>query len=156
MTDGQAAGCFGDEAADALVGMQNSAEGLYSNLVNPRLCFLQFRALLAPDGRVSEDKKMLLEAFADKIYGVLRSELPANTDDYFKSVITKWEKEAAAQAIKRSAQKKAGLSASPSLDLSTSSSNAAARAAAQSRTASRAQAVKQRTPTSHGPTTKRE
>ena len=101
--------------------------------------------MLAPEGRVNEDKKLLLEAFADKLYGVLREELPANTDEYFRTVIAKWEKESAAQAIKRSAQKKAGLRSSPTI--ASPGPSAAARRAAESRTSARPQAIRSRAST---------
>ena len=134
----------GDEAADCLVGMQNTSEAVYANLVNPRLCFLQFRALLAPDGKVPPEKKGLLDAFADKMYGVLREELPPNVDDYFKSVIEDWESQSQKALIKKAANAKATATFGAGGAGATRGAQAIQRAATQSRSQARATAAPKR------------
>ena len=95
--------------ADALIldEVYGSVNGVYESLANPRLTFMQLRAMLAPGGHVPAEKRSLLAMLEDRLYGPMRSPLPSNISDIYIEVLKQWEKEMARQAVKQSAASEA-------------------------------------------------
>ena len=82
----------GAEDAEELHGTYSSIKGVYDELANKRLQFLQLRAMLTDEqGRIPEEKRGLLEVFTNEIYGSMRDTLPTNLDDAYKKCISSWE-----------------------------------------------------------------
>ena len=78
----------GRDDADELHATYNSIKGVYTELANKRLQFLQLRSMLSDDkGKVPDDKKGLLEVFTNHIYGAMRDTLPTKLDDAYKNCI---------------------------------------------------------------------
>ena len=101
-TDGVAVS--GADDADHLHCIYNSVKGVYDNLLNTRLQFLQLRCMLAPDGQaVPAEKRGLLEVFTNKVYGAMREALPTNLDATFRTCINDWEKSTQTAQVKQAA-----------------------------------------------------
>ena len=94
----------GREDADALHGTYSSIKGVYNELANKRLQFLQLRSMLTTDkGSVPDDKRGLLEVFTNHIYGAMRDTLPTNLDQTYKKCISEWETSTRTALTKQSA-----------------------------------------------------
>ena len=76
-------------------------KGVYTELANKRLQFLQLRSILTDSkGKLPDENKGLLEVFTNKIYGAMRDTLPTNLDAAFSTCIKEWETSANRAATK--------------------------------------------------------
>ena len=89
-----------------LAAIQNTSEGIYTNLANKRCSLLQLKAAISDKfsgPAESEKRQSLIRILEDEVYGLLGGLLPDNIDDTFKKCLEVYSKKTDEARLKAAA-----------------------------------------------------